>query len=132
MTSLRERVVAEITKRFTFEAAHRLPHVPPGHKCANVHGHSFAVEVTVRGPIDPHLGWIVDFATLAAAWAPLHQLVDHRLLNDVEGLQNPTSEHLALWVMERLSVALAPAGVVVSRVHLSETCTSSCTLTLPA
>jgi 6-pyruvoyltetrahydropterin/6-carboxytetrahydropterin synthase len=117
--------VAEITKQFTFEAAHRLPMVPPEHKCARVHGHSFKVDVTVRGPIDEKMGWIVDFAALADAWAPLFKLLDHRLLNDIEGLANPTSELLALWVAARFSIP----GVVVSKVHVSETCTSSCTIT---
>lgn len=118
--------IAEITKQFTFEAAHRLPMVPPEHKCSRVHGHSFRVEVTVKGPIDEKMGWVVDFAALTEAWAPLFKLVDHRLLNDVEGLANPTSEMLALWVLERFAVP----GVVVSRVHVAETCTSSCTITV--
>ncbi|NTX01272.1 6-carboxytetrahydropterin synthase QueD [Myxococcus sp. CA051A] len=117
-------LVTEISKEFTFEAAHRLPNVPPGHKCSRVHGHSYRIEITVRGPVDPHFGWIVDFAELNAAWQPLHALLDHRLLNDVPGLENPTSELLAAWVFERLSFATAR----VVKLRVSETCTSQCTV----
>ncbi|WP_164013238.1 6-carboxytetrahydropterin synthase QueD [Pyxidicoccus trucidator] len=117
-------LVTEISKEFTFEAAHRLPNVPEGHKCARVHGHSYNVEFTIRGPVDPKLGWIVDFAELNAAWQPLHAQLDHRLLNDVPGLENPTSELLAAWLFERLSLP----GARVVRIRVAETCTSSCTV----
>ncbi len=117
-------LVTEISKEFTFEAAHRLPNVPAGHKCSRVHGHSYRIEITVRGPVDPHLGWIVDFAELNAAWQPLHAQLDHRLLNDVPGLENPTSELLAAWIFERLSFATAR----VVKLRVSETCTSQCTV----
>jgi len=117
-------LVTEISKEFTFEAAHRLPNVPAGHKCSRVHGHSYRIEITVRGPVDPHLGWIVDFAELNAAWQPLHAQLDHRLLNDVPGLENPTSELLAAWLFERLSFATAR----VVKLRVSETCTSQCTV----
>jgi len=118
-------VITEISKTFRFESAHRLPHVPPGHKCGRVHGHSYAVTVRVRGEVDPHTGWIVDFAALAEAWQPLHALLDHRLLNDVPGLENPTSERLARFVAERLAV---PAPAVLHSVTVAETCTSECTV----
>nr|WP_305794192.1 6-carboxytetrahydropterin synthase QueD [Myxococcus landrumus] len=120
-------MVTEISKEFTFEAAHRLPNVPPGHKCSRVHGHSYRIEITVRGPVDPHFGWIVDFAELNSAWQALHAQLDHRLLNDVEGLENPTSELLAAWVYERLSFPNFPAARVV-KLRVSETCTSQCTV----
>ena len=110
----------EIFKDFTFEAAHRLPHVPEGHKCARLHGHSFKVAVHVRGPLDPTLGWVMDFAELKAAWRPLDEALDHRYLNDVPGLENPTSERLAVWIWERLKPALPGLSEVV--VH--ETCTA--------
>jgi 6-pyruvoyltetrahydropterin/6-carboxytetrahydropterin synthase len=110
----------EIFKAFTLESAHRLPNVPEGHKCARVHGHSFRVEIHVRGPLDPQLGWVMDFADVKAAFEPLHAQLDHHYLNDVPGLENPTSEHLARWIWQRLRLALPQLSAVV--VH--ETCTS--------
>ncbi|RYZ44189.1 MAG: 6-carboxytetrahydropterin synthase QueD [Myxococcaceae bacterium] len=118
-------LITEISKEYTFEAAHRLPHVPEGHKCSRVHGHSYRIEITLQGPLHPQLGWIVDFAEMNAAWQPLHAQLDHRLLNDVPGLENPTSELLAAWVFEKLQV---PAGTRIARVRVAETCTSSCTV----
>ncbi|MBZ4418861.1 6-carboxytetrahydropterin synthase QueD [Myxococcus sp. RHSTA-1-4] len=117
-------LVTEISKEFTFEAAHRLPHVPEGHKCARMHGHSYNVEITIRGPVDPRLGWIVDFAELTAAWQRIHAQLDHRLLNEVPGLENPTSELLAAWLFERLTVP----GARVVKIRVAETCTSACTV----
>jgi len=112
----------DVFKVFTFEAAHLLPNVPPGHKCARLHGHSFRVEVHVSGPLDPHLGWVMDFADLKAAFRPLHDQLDHRYLNDIEGLENPTSENLARWIWARLLPSLPGLGKVVVR----ETCNSGC------
>ena len=112
-----------ITKDFTFEAAHLLPNVPAGHKCARLHGHSFGVSVSVDGPIGETTGWVMDFADLKGAWAPLHDALDHRYLNDIAGLENPTSEVLALWIWERLAAALPG----LSEITVRETCTSSCT-----
>jgi 6-pyruvoyltetrahydropterin/6-carboxytetrahydropterin synthase len=113
----------EIWKEFGFEAAHRLPHVPDGHKCARLHGHSFRVEVRVDGPIREPEGWVMDFADLKAAWRPLDEALDHRYLNDVPGLENPTSEALARWIWERLRPTLPALSAVVVR----ETCTTGCT-----
>jgi 6-pyruvoyltetrahydropterin/6-carboxytetrahydropterin synthase len=110
----------EIFKTFTLESAHRLPNVPAGHKCARVHGHSFRVEIHVQGPLDPHLGWVMDFADVKAAFQPLFEQLDHHYLNDVAGLENPTSEHLARWIWQRLQPSLPRLAAVV--VH--ETCTS--------
>jgi 6-pyruvoyltetrahydropterin/6-carboxytetrahydropterin synthase len=115
----------EIFKVFTLEAAHRLPNVPPGHKCARLHGHSFRVEIHIRGPVDPHAGWVMDFADLTKAFAPLYEQLDHHYLNDVAGLENPTSENLAHWIWLRLKPALPALCQVV--VH--ETCTSGCRYT---
>ncbi|HEU4457465.1 MAG TPA: 6-carboxytetrahydropterin synthase QueD [Longimicrobium sp.] len=112
----------DVFKVFTFEAAHLLPNVPPGHKCARLHGHSFRVEVHVSGPLDPHLGWVMDFADLKAAFRPLHDQLDHRYLNEIEGLENPTSENLARWIWARLLPALPGLSKVVVR----ETCNSGC------
>lgn len=109
-----------IWKRFTFEAAHRLPNVHPGHKCARLHGHSFSVEICVAGPVGERSGWVLDFADIAAAWQPLHALLDHNYLNEVEGLENPTSELLARWIWHRM----LPALPGLSKVVVQETCTS--------
>lgn len=112
----------EIFKEFRIEAAHRLPNVPAGHKCARLHGHSFRIELHVRGELDPQLGWVLDFSDLKRAFAPLHEQLDHRYLNEVEGLENPTSENLARWVWDRLIDPLPQLSQVVVR----ETCTSGC------
>ena len=112
----------EIWKEFTFEAAHLLPLVPEGHKCRRLHGHSYRIEVRVAGAPDPHLGWVMDFADLKAAWRPLDDLLDHRCLNDIPGLENPTSEVLARWIWARLLPALPGLAAVKVR----ETCTSGC------
>lgn len=118
--------MTEIFREFTFEAAHRLPRVPEGHKCARLHGHSFRVEIHVSGPTDPRTGWVMDFAELRAAFAPLHDQLDHRYLNEVAGLENPTSENLARWIWDRLVRELPLARVVVR-----ETCTSGCVYSGP-
>ncbi len=111
----------DVFREFTFEAAHRLPRVPAGHKCGRLHGHSYRVEVHVRGPVRPDLGWVLDFADLKAAFAPLHDQLDHRYLNEVAGLDNPTSENVARWIWDRLFPVLPLARIVVR-----ETCTSGC------
>lgn len=110
----------EIFKEFSFEAAHRLPNTPPGHKCSRLHGHSFRVAIHVRGDVDPHVGWVMDFADIKAAFKPLLARLDHYYLNDIEGLENPTSEILAGWIWDRLKPALPTLHKVV--VH--ETCTA--------
>lgn len=111
-----------IFKEFSFEAAHRLPHVPEGHKCGRLHGHSFRVEVHVEGPVDAASGWVCDFADVKAAFQPLHDQLDHNYLNDISGLTNPTSENLARWIWRALRLALPGLAQVVVR----ETCTSGC------
>jgi 6-pyruvoyltetrahydropterin/6-carboxytetrahydropterin synthase len=113
----------EIFKDFRFEAAHRLPNVPPGHKCARLHGHSFRARIYVEGPVDSAMGWVMDFAEIKAAFDPLYALLDHNYLNDVDGLENPTSEVLARWIWDRLTTRLP----LMNAVFVSETCTSGCT-----
>lgn len=105
-----------------FEAAHRLPHVPPGHKCARLHGHSFKVELAVSGPVNPETGWFIDYGELDALWQPLHEQLDHNYLNEIEGLENPTSEVLARWLWDKLKPNL-PA---LERVIVHETCDARC------
>ncbi|HET7457752.1 MAG TPA: 6-carboxytetrahydropterin synthase QueD [Gemmatimonadaceae bacterium] len=112
----------EIFKEFTFEAAHRLPNVPEGHKCARLHGHSFRVRIVVDGPVDARTGWVMDFADLKAVVRPLHDRLDHRYLNDIGGLENPTSEVLARWIFRELR----PRLPMLSAVQVRETCTSGC------
>jgi 6-pyruvoyltetrahydropterin/6-carboxytetrahydropterin synthase len=120
-------VRTELTRRYRIEAAHRLPHVPAEHKCARLHGHSFELTLHVGGEVDPRLGWILDFADIDRAFEPLFALLDHRYLNDVPGLENPTSELLARFVLERVKL---PAGKLLA-VSVSETCTSRCTVYAP-
>jgi 6-pyruvoyltetrahydropterin/6-carboxytetrahydropterin synthase len=114
--------IVELVKDFRFEAAHFLPNVPEAHKCRRTHGHSFRGEVAVRGPLDPHLGWVMDFADLKAAVEPLVQRLDHYLLNHIPGLENPTSEVLAVWIWRELAGQLP----LLTRVTIEETCTSRC------
>lgn len=112
----------EIFKEFTFESAHRLPHVPAGHKCARLHGHSFRVVVHVEGSLAQPEGWVMDFTDIKTAFAPIRDRLDHYYLNEIEGLENPTSENLAVWIWERL----APRLTGLSRIDVRETCTSGC------
>jgi 6-pyruvoyltetrahydropterin/6-carboxytetrahydropterin synthase len=112
----------EIFKEFTFEAAHRLPNLPEDHKCSRLHGHSFRVELHVSGPVDPQLGWIVDFAEIKRVFKPLFERLDHHYLNEIEGLENPTSENIAKWIWERIEGDLPILSAVVVR----ETCTTGC------
>lgn len=112
----------EILKQFTVEAAHRLPNVPAGHKCAHLHGHSFGVEIRVRGNVGAETGWVLDFAEIKSAFQPLYDTLDHHYLNEIEGLENPTSENLAIWIWSRLATSLPSLSAVI----VKETCTSGC------
>jgi 6-pyruvoyltetrahydropterin/6-carboxytetrahydropterin synthase len=111
-----------IFKVFTIAAAHSLPNAPEGHKCRKVHGHSFRIEVHVRGPVREPDGWVADFAEVAAAFRPLHDRLDHRYLNEVEGLENPTSENLARWIWRNLT----PSLPMLCRVVVNESTESGC------
>lgn len=112
----------EIYKEFSIEAAHRLPNVPEGHKCARLHGHSFHITIYVSGEPEADSGWIMDFGDIKAAFAPIEDALDHRYLNDVPGLENPTSENLAKWIWRALQKDLPQ----LSAVMVKETCTSGC------
>ncbi|MHB8253606.1 MAG: 6-carboxytetrahydropterin synthase QueD [Acidiferrobacter sp.] len=118
----------EIFKSFQIEAAHKLPNLPVGHKCRRLHGHSFKIEVHVRGPVDPKQGWVWDFAEITAAFRPIFDDLDHHYLNEIEGLENPTSERLAEYVWARL----APAVPGLCRIVIHETCTAGCRYEGPA
>ncbi|NJP99830.1 6-carboxytetrahydropterin synthase QueD [Streptomyces zingiberis] len=113
----------EIFREFNFEAAHRLPNVPEGHKCSRLHGHSYKVIVHVEAPVDPEAGWVLDFGDLKRTFKPIESQLDHYYLNDIEGLENPTSEVLARWIWERLQPNLSGLSALTVR----ETCTSGCT-----
>jgi 6-pyruvoyltetrahydropterin/6-carboxytetrahydropterin synthase len=104
---------AEIIQEFQFEAGHFLPAVPDGHACRRVHGHSYRVEVHVLGPIQPDTGWVLDFYDLEAVVQPVIDQLDHRLLNDIPGLDNPTAECIGVWIWQRLEPALAGLSCVV-------------------
>jgi len=102
----------QISRTYRFEAAHWLPHVRPGHKCGKVHGHSYLVEICVNGGLTDPEGWVCDFAEIDASWAPVYSRLDHQLLNDIEGLENPTSEIIARWIWRRLPLTGLSAVIV--------------------
>lgn len=115
---------ARIAKAFDFDAAHRLPFVPDGHKCKRMHGHTYRVEVVCEGEPDER-GMVVDYAEISAVWKPIHDVIDHQTLNDVPGLENPTTEILAPWILERFVLSRLP---VVS-VRVFESATTWCEAT---
>ena len=115
----------DIFNIYHLESARRLPYLPPEHPCSRLHGHSFRVEVHVSGPLDAKLGWVVDFADVDAAWAPIKATLDHRYLNDVPGLENPTSELLAIWIWQRLKPVLPG----LTKIVIQETTSSGCIYT---
>ena len=112
----------ELRKTFQFEAAHLLPHLPATHKCRRLHGHSFLVEVAVTGECDPKLGWLMDYADISDAFKPFWEKLDHHYLNEVPGLENPTSENIAAWIWKRLK----PKLPLLTEIVVAETCQSRC------
>lgn len=111
-----------LEKTFTFEAAHWLPNVSQGHKCGRMHGHSFRVTIVVEGEVDEHVGWVMDYGDIKDAFSPLEKKLDHYCLNEIEGLENPTSEVLAKWIWDRVQ----PKLVQLFEVAVEETCTCRC------
>jgi len=111
-----------LERSYRFEAAHFLPKVPPGHKCARMHGHSYQIEISIEGEVDPERGWVMDFAEIDEHVVPLVKKLDHQVLNEIEGLTNPTSELLARWCWQQL----APRLPGLCEVAVSETPTSRC------
>lgn len=97
---------AIVIKDFRFEAAQTLPNLPASHKCTRMHGHSFKVEVAIEGEVDPKIGWVYDHAEISRAMAPLIDQLDHRYLNEIEGLENPTIENMAAWFWQKLAPRL--------------------------
>jgi 6-pyruvoyltetrahydropterin/6-carboxytetrahydropterin synthase len=112
----------DVFRVFQIEAAHWLPNVPDGHKCARLHGHSFRIEIHVSGEPGETSGWVMDFADLRAAFQPLFNKLDHHCLNEVDGLDNPTSENLARWIWQRMKPGLSE----LSKVVVQETCNAGC------
>lgn len=100
------RQKCRITKSFTFDSAHWLPNVPEGHKCGRLHGHTYKVILGLEGVLDEKLGWVQDFGEVSLAFRPLMEALDHRCLNEIEGLENPTAEVMAVWIYEALTERL--------------------------
>ena len=111
----------ELRKSLCFESAHRLPHMPEGHKCRRLHGHSFRATLILRGETQPN-GLVIDYGDISEAASPVIKMLDHQFLNEVPGLENPTSEVLAKWIFERLQMSLPGLYQVI----VSETCTTEC------
>jgi len=122
VTGCRHNAGMDIFRVFQIEAAHSLPNVPEGHKCARLHGHSFRIEVHVSGPVGERAGWVMDFADLRRVFQPLYDRLDHHHLNEIEGLENPTSENLARWIWKELKPGLAG----LSKIVVQETCNAGC------
>jgi 6-pyruvoyltetrahydropterin/6-carboxytetrahydropterin synthase len=110
----------ELRKSFQFEAAHLLPRLPKAHKCRRLHGHSFKVEIVVAGECDEKLGWLMDYADISAAFKPIWEKLDHYYLNEIPGLENPTSEIVAVWIWKKLK----PKLPLLAEVVVAETCTA--------
>lgn len=121
------RETMQIYKDFQFEAAHRLPNLAPEHKCSRLHGHSFHVRISVSGELNKREGWVMDFGDISAAFKPIWDRLDHYYLNDIPGLENPTSEVLAIWIWD----LLAPRLGGLSRIEIRETCTTGCVYSGP-
>ena len=110
----------EIYKEFSFDSAHFLPNVPDGHKCKGMHGHTYKLKVFIKGRLDPDLGWIMDFKDLKDALMPVIDRLDHKLINDIQGLQNPTAENITVWIWDQIK----PSLPLLSRIELYETPTT--------
>jgi 6-pyruvoyltetrahydropterin/6-carboxytetrahydropterin synthase len=111
-----------LTKSFAFEAAHDLPTFPANHKCRRLHGHSFRFDVIVEGDVEPAKGFLIDYGDIKIATEPILKRLDHYYLNEIPGLENPTSENLAKWIWDQLQPALPDLSAII--VH--ETCSSAC------
>ncbi len=112
----------ELYREFTFDAAHRLPNLPDGHKCSNLHGHTFSVVIYVKGNIGAETGWVIDYSEIKAICAPIIDELDHKYLNDIECLENPTSENIAKYLWEKIKRKLP----MLSMVEVRETPSTGC------
>lgn len=112
----------EIYKTFRFDAAHRLTGVPPTHKCSSMHGHSYAISIYLRGSVDPQTGFVMDFGDLVKVCDPVIKQLDHAIINEIEGLANPTSENMSVWLWSQLK----PQLPLLSKIVIKETESSGC------
>jgi len=112
----------EVYKTFSVESARSLPHLPDGHPCKSVHGHSFKITITVNGQVNEDTGFVMDFSDIDSVFAPIHSMIDHAYLNDIEGLQNPSSENLCRWIWSRLSTSLPG----LTKIEIRETESTGC------
>lgn len=112
----------DIFRIYHLQCARRLPALDDTHPCSRLHGHSFRIELTLSGALDPERGWVMDFAEVDSAWHAIHATLDHRYLNDIVGLDNPTSENLAIWLWN----SLRPALPLLSRISVMESHDSGC------
>jgi 6-pyruvoyltetrahydropterin/6-carboxytetrahydropterin synthase len=112
----------ELRKTFQFEAAHLLPGLPKSHKCRRLHGHSFQVEIVVADDLDATLGWVMDYADITKVFGPIWKKLDHRYLNEIPGLENPTSENISIWIWKKLK----PKLPLLTEITVAETCTAKC------
>lgn len=112
-----------LKRSFSFDSAHFLPNVPQGHKCGRLHGHTYTCTIHVQGELGEESGWLIDFGDLKKILGPIKEELDHRLLNDISGLENPTSEILCYWIWNKLK----PILPILEAVEIAETCTTSCT-----
>jgi 6-pyruvoyltetrahydropterin/6-carboxytetrahydropterin synthase len=110
----------EIYKEFSFDSAHFLPNVPDGHKCKNMHGHTYRLRVFIKGPIDPQLGWIMDFKELKDALSGVIDQLDHQVINEIKGLENPTAENITSWIWKQIK----PLLPLLHKIELYETPTT--------
>jgi 6-pyruvoyltetrahydropterin/6-carboxytetrahydropterin synthase len=113
-------ITMEIYKEFSFDSAHFLPNVPDGHKCKNMHGHTYKLKVFIQGTPDPVLGWIMDFKELKDIVCQVIDQLDHKLINDIPGLENPTAENITIWIWKQISPMLSG----LNRIELYETPTT--------
>lgn len=100
----------------SFDSAHFLPNVPDGHKCKNMHGHTYRIRIEVFGKVGETTGWVIDYSEIKSNWEPIKTMLDHHLLNDLIGLQNPTCELIAKFIWDRLRT-----WIPISRIELRET-----------
>jgi len=110
----------QVFKQFTFDSAHYLPNVPDGHKCKETHGHTYRLIVYLEGELEKNLGWVMDFADMQKVIDPIIKSIDHKMLNNISGLENPTCEILAVWIWEKIK----PQIPLLTKIELNETPTS--------
>ena len=112
----------KVYKTFTVEAARSLPNLADGHPCKKIHGHSFKITITISGQINNNTGFVMDFSDIESAFSPIHKIIDHSYLNDIEGLYNPSSENLCLWIWSKLHSELKG----LEKIEIQETESTGC------